>query len=200
MLHISLFSPAGYETVTIPDGQLEAEIGSELWGRPVLRFRSGWLYAGDDMTVWDGDRRMTDPLDLTGSLSLTLKGPEGQAALAVRHTEERTSVLSLDGADSFSVGRASANTLEYKDVFVSACHGRFSRTGTGEFVYTDMSTNGSFVDGQYIRDTRVPLREGAEVIIPPLLRIRVTGERVYLTYTGGLNRCRLAEAKGDSAK
>ena len=200
MLFISMFSPEGYETVRVPDEQLEAEIGNALRGRPVLRIRSGWLYAAEGVTLWNGEQKMPDPLDITASMSLTLQSPEGQAALAIRYTEERTAVLNLAGVDSFSVGRASANTLVYKDLFVSGCHGRFSRSGTDGFVYTDLSTNGSFVDGQYVKNVRVPVPDGTEVLIPPLLKIVPERETLRLNYTGELKQCQLTEVKGAPAE
>ncbi len=195
MLFVSLFSRDGYESGRIPEGCLDAEIGTELRGRPMLRICSGWLYAGDGVTLWDEDRRMPDPLDISDSLSLTVKSPEGEAALAIRHTEERTEELSLAGVDSFSVGRASANNLVYRDLFVSGCHGRFSRIGSQSFVYTDLSTNGSFVDGRYMKNARVEIRDGTEVLIPPLLKIRLTGETLHLTCTSELKQCRLTERR-----
>ena len=92
----------------------------------------------------------------------------------------------------------SANDLVYKDVLVSQCHGRFSREGTGGFVYTDMSTNGSFVNGWYLHNARVPLGDGAEVLIPPSLKLRILGDTLTMNWPAGMTHSRLTNPEEES--
>ena len=199
MIAITLFSPRGAEQTLLPEGQLEAAIGVRLYGAPVAFFRSGWLYPADGLGFFDGGRYLPGPKDATKALTLTLRGPGLQTAVAVRPAETVECAVSLAGIDSFSVGHASANDLVYKDVLVSSCHGRFSRNGRNGFVYKDMSANGSFVNGRLVHNTRVALPEGAEVLIPPMLRIRIAGDELRYLRPAGMKDSKLDAAEENDA-
>lgn len=198
MISIILFSEAGVEEAVLPEGQLDATLGVNLMGEPAIAYRSGWLYALNGYTFSMQGQILPTPLDASAPLSITLLGKGRQAAIAIRPVAEGQRSISLSDVASFSVGHASANDLVYKDVLVSQCHGRFSREGTGGFVYTDMSTNGSFVNGWYLHNARVPLGDGAEVLIPPSLKLRILGDTLTMNWPAGMTHSRLTNPEEES--
>ncbi len=196
MIALVLLSPTGYEEIRVPEDQLEAGIGSRVFGWNAAFYRSGWLYAGEGFRFLVAGHEVTSPLAVKKATDVVLEGPDGSAALAIRTAPAGEDSCALRGADAFSIGRASANDLVYKDPLVSVCHGRFSKDGEGSLIYTDMSTNGSYVDGAYLKGGRKKLSPGAEVLIPPLMRIRAEGDTLTYTVVDGLKNSRLTERVG----
>lgn len=190
MISIILFSEAGLEEAVLPEGQLDAALGERLMGEPAVAFRSGWLYAVNGYFFTDNGQFLPSPQNANVPLSLSIQGKGRQAAVAIRPTPDRQMTVSLAGIGSFSVGHASANDLVYKDVLVSLCHGRFSREGTGGFAYADMSTNGSYVNGWYLHNGKVSLPDGSEVVVPPALKLRISGDTMTLNWPAGMTSCR----------
>ena len=195
MINIILFSEAGLEEAALPEGQLDVELGEKLMREPVLAYRSGWLYAVNGYTFSNGDQSLPNPQNASSPLSLTLSGKGNRAAVAVRPASDRQLSVCLAGINSFSVGHASANDLVYKDVLVSLCHGRFSREGTCGFVYADMSTNGTFVNGSFLHNARIALPDGAEILIPPGLKLCISEETLTMNWPAGMSQCRFVDSE-----
>ena len=193
MIAITLFSSLGYEEALVPAGLLEVSLGEKMFGVPAVIYRSGWLYAGEGFRFLEDGREITGALNAGEPLSLTLRGDKTEAAVAVRPATQENGMASLSGVEGFSVGHASANEIVYKDCLVSRCHGRFSRDGQGGFVYTDMSANGSYVGGQFLRGSRSLLKEGEEVLVPPLMKMRIEGDTLFYAKPAGFKACAFEE-------
>lgn len=176
MFSITLLTTQSCETVYLPDALLEAPIGESIFGTPIMVLRSGWLYLSEDTFLKTQKDVKRLPLSICNGQDLSLITPDGEAVMSVRDKPEQAYRILVDHKESFSVGRARTNDIVYKDELVSAVHARFSRTGDGQLIYADLSTNGSYINGEYMRNERRVLKDGESVLIPPLMRLQLQGQ------------------------
>ncbi len=191
MIAIVLLSAEGFENTLLPEAKLDASIGGRLLGCDIAFYRSGWLYLSEGFGLVRKGTPVSTPLPVNRSATYLLTGTAFPVMIVIRRMAKALQTEELHDVNSFSVGRSSANDFVYRDPLVSACHGRFSTDGEGGFFYADMSTNGSYVNGQYMRGKKVKLKPNDEILVPPLLRFTFINEDVRFNQPDHLLRYRL---------
>ncbi|MBR2054198.1 MAG: FHA domain-containing protein [Clostridia bacterium] len=179
MTHLCFVSAQGVHTVLTEPWQ-EYPFPFMLW----QRFRTegnqivlpeGWLAEGAD----------GQPGSLIGleDANYRLKGEAWTGMMLVRRYDENAMALTdCLTRDRFTVGRSRKNDICYRDAFLSSAHGVFSYNRQGQLCYEDDSTNGTFLNGTLLHHEVRVLREGDQLDFPPLMRVVVSNNRLFIRH------------------
>lgn len=179
MTHLCFVSAQGVHTVLTEPWQ-EYPFPFMLW----QRFRTegnqivlpeGWLAEGAD-----GQPGSLISLE---EANYRLKGEAWTGMMLVRRYDENAMALTdCLTRDRFTVGRSRKNDICYRDAFLSSAHGVFSYNRQGQLCYEDDSTNGTFLNGTLLHHEVRVLREGDQLDFPPLMRVVVSNNRLFIRH------------------
>ena len=136
---------------------------------------------------------MTVPLKTDVDFTCRLAGQREKSLLIVRSGVEEKELSPERYALPMvaSVGRDSVNTIVYQERLISSSHGRFFLNDNAELCYQDESKNGTVYNGMIIRNSCVKLKNGDEILFPPLLHVLLSGDVLIINRPRGLLSCSL---------
>ena len=139
----------------------------------VLSLPRGWQREGDDAVS----------ISLREESNHLLCCQETRAVLMIRDVPEGSMAVETVGLlGRFTVGRSAQHHICCRENALSACHGVFSFTRSGQLRYEDASKNGTFVNDSLLwHDARL-LQPGDRLDFPPLMQVTVTGVGLQIRY------------------
>lgn len=152
---------------------------------PVTAENNRWNIYLPEGYAWEGAEGNAQELNHEGVYRL--KGEQGSLVIMASLSTKETTVLHkycFSGRE-YRIGKQPGNDICYDQRLVSGNHGTIT-AANGQLMYADYSSNGSWVNGSYLRGQTTALKSGDTIFIAPALTLVVTGDFFAVNMPEGL--------------